>query len=129
MIKVGILGMGMMGWFHAARYASLPDVKLVAIADSTPARLEAKEAVSGNIADDASGEGLASSGALCRCQRADRRGRGGRGGRLPAHLSARPVRDRGPGGGAARAVRKADGAPRGGCGPDDMPPRVRRTAS
>ena len=60
MIKVGILGMGMMGWFHAARYAPLPNAKLVAIADITPERLEAKEAVSGNIADDASGAALAS---------------------------------------------------------------------
>jgi predicted dehydrogenase len=52
MIKVGILGMGMMGWFHASRYARLANAKLVAIADITPSRLEAKEAVTGNIASD-----------------------------------------------------------------------------
>lgn len=52
MLKVGILGMGMMGWFHAARYFHIPGAKLVAIADSRPERLEATEAVMGNIADD-----------------------------------------------------------------------------
>ena len=51
MLKVGILGMGMMGWFHASRYSQLPNAELVAIADIRPERLEAKEAVVGNIAD------------------------------------------------------------------------------
>jgi predicted dehydrogenase len=53
MLKIGILGMGMMGWFHAARYLQLPNANLVAIADITPERLEAKEAVQGNMPDDA----------------------------------------------------------------------------
>lgn len=51
MFRVGIIGMGMMGWFHARRYLQMPDVRLVAIADITPARLEATEAVTGNMAD------------------------------------------------------------------------------
>ena len=52
MLKVGILGMGGMGWNRAPRYFQLPNVELVAIADSGPERLEAKQAVTGNIADN-----------------------------------------------------------------------------
>jgi predicted dehydrogenase len=51
MLKVGIIGMGMMGWFHARRYLAMADAELVAIADVTPERLEATEAVVGNLAD------------------------------------------------------------------------------
>jgi len=51
MLKVGIIGMGMMGWFHARRYLSMANAELVAIADVTPERLEATEAVVGNLAD------------------------------------------------------------------------------
>lgn len=51
MLKVGIVGMGMMGWFHARRYLTMPNAELVAIADVTPERLEASEAVAGNLAD------------------------------------------------------------------------------
>ncbi|MGC9522114.1 MAG: Gfo/Idh/MocA family protein [Anaerolineae bacterium] len=50
MIKIGIVGMGGMGWFHAARYLQLPNAKITAIADIVPERLEAKEAVQINIA-------------------------------------------------------------------------------
>jgi predicted dehydrogenase len=53
MLKIGILGMGMMGWFHATRYLQLPNVRLAAIADLNPQRLEAREAVRGNIPDRA----------------------------------------------------------------------------
>jgi len=52
MLRVGILGMGMMGWFHAARHVQNPATELAAIADITPERLEAKESVTGNIADN-----------------------------------------------------------------------------
>ncbi len=55
MLKVGILGMGGMGWHHARRYARLPNARIVAIADVVPERLEAKEAVSINLAG---GEGV-----------------------------------------------------------------------
>ena len=52
MLKVGILGLGMMGSFHAKRYLDMPGAELVAIADTTPARLEATESVAGNLADE-----------------------------------------------------------------------------
>ena len=49
MIKVGIVGMGFMGWFHAAKHAQNPNAELVAIADILPERLKAQESVGGNI--------------------------------------------------------------------------------
>ena len=49
-MRVGILGMGMMGWFHARQYARLDGVEVAAIADLQPERLAAKEEVAGNIA-------------------------------------------------------------------------------
>jgi predicted dehydrogenase len=52
MIKVGMIGMGGMGWFHASKLFQLPNVEVVAIADVTPERLEAKHAVQINIAGD-----------------------------------------------------------------------------
>jgi predicted dehydrogenase len=52
MIKVGIVGMGGMGWFHASKYLRLPNAKLVAIADITPERLDARHAVQINIEGD-----------------------------------------------------------------------------
>ncbi len=51
MLKIGILGMGMMGRFHASRYLQLPDADLVAIADVTPERLTMEEVVQGNISE------------------------------------------------------------------------------
>jgi len=52
MLRIGVLGMGMMGWFHAATYSRFPNAKLIAIADCAPERLEAKEIVAGNIVGD-----------------------------------------------------------------------------
>ncbi|MCL5998257.1 MAG: Gfo/Idh/MocA family oxidoreductase, partial [Chloroflexi bacterium] len=52
MINVGIVGMGGMGWFHASKYFLLPNVKIAAIADLSPDRLEAKNAVQINIDGD-----------------------------------------------------------------------------
>ncbi len=52
MIKVGVIGMGGMGWFHVSKLCQMPDVELVALADITPERLEAKSAVQINIAGD-----------------------------------------------------------------------------
>jgi predicted dehydrogenase len=49
MLKIGILGMGGMGWFHTSRIFQLPQAKLVAIADVRPDRLEARHAVTINI--------------------------------------------------------------------------------
>lgn len=53
MLKVGIAGMGGMGWFHASRYLQLENAALVAIADVIPQRLEAQEAIQINLADKA----------------------------------------------------------------------------
>ncbi len=50
MLKIGIVGMGGMGWFHAARYVQLPDANITAIADIVPERLEAREKVEINLA-------------------------------------------------------------------------------
>jgi predicted dehydrogenase len=60
MLKVGILGMGGMGWFHASRYFQNPNAALVAIADIRPERLEAKNAVSINLPDQGRPVDLAS---------------------------------------------------------------------
>jgi len=49
MIRIGLVGMGGMGWFHASRYFQIPGVELVAIADIRPDRLEARNAVQINI--------------------------------------------------------------------------------
>jgi len=43
--------MGMMGWLHAAQYAKLAGVELTAIADAMPERLDAENAVAGNISE------------------------------------------------------------------------------
>lgn len=58
MLKVGILGMGGMGWQHARRYPHVPNAEaanaaIVAIADIIPERLEAKEAVAINLGGEA----------------------------------------------------------------------------
>lgn len=50
MLKVGILGMGGMGWHHARRYPHVPNAQIEAIADVIPERLEAKEAIAINLA-------------------------------------------------------------------------------
>jgi predicted dehydrogenase len=49
MLRIGIAGMGGMGWFHASRFFQIPGVQLAAIADVRPERLEAKHAVKINI--------------------------------------------------------------------------------
>ena len=49
MIRIGILGMGGMGWFHASRYFQIPGAKITAIADVRPERLESRNAVPINI--------------------------------------------------------------------------------
>ena len=52
MLKVGLVGTGMMGRFHAARYLQMPNVDLIAIADAMPERLEPGHVVHGNMATD-----------------------------------------------------------------------------
>ena len=51
MLKVGIVGMGVMGWMHANQYGKLAGVELAAIADLIPERLDAENAVTGNISE------------------------------------------------------------------------------
>ncbi len=53
MLRIGIAGMGGMGWFHASRYFQIADVELAAIADVRPDRLEARNAVQINIENKA----------------------------------------------------------------------------
>ncbi len=53
MIRIGMIGMGGMGWFHASRYFQIPGAELVAIADARPDRMEARNAVSINIENKA----------------------------------------------------------------------------
>ena len=53
MTRVGIVGMGGMGWFHASRYFQIPGAQLAAIADIRPDRLEARNAVQINIENKA----------------------------------------------------------------------------
>jgi predicted dehydrogenase len=54
MLRIGIVGMGGMGWFHASRYFQIPGAEVKAIADIRPDRLEAKNAVQINIENKAS---------------------------------------------------------------------------
>lgn len=51
MLKIGSIGMGVMGGVHAKRYLQLPGVELVAIADIRPERLASGEGVQGNLAE------------------------------------------------------------------------------
>jgi predicted dehydrogenase len=53
MINVGVMGLGMMGLTHLDTYAGRSDVKVVAISDKIPDRLEGRARAAGNI------EGLA----------------------------------------------------------------------
>jgi predicted dehydrogenase len=49
MLKVGLLGLGMMGSTHAPHYLKHPNAQLVAVADHDPKRLAFDEAVLGNL--------------------------------------------------------------------------------
>src|SRR5512145_2441470 len=49
MIKIGIVGMGGMGWNHVSQYLKLPGVQVMAMADAAPERLEAREKVKINL--------------------------------------------------------------------------------
>ncbi|MGC9399974.1 MAG: Gfo/Idh/MocA family protein [Anaerolineae bacterium] len=49
MLKVGLLGLGMMGSTHASHYLRHPHARLVAVADRDPQRLAFDEAVLGNL--------------------------------------------------------------------------------
>lgn len=54
-IKVGVIGMGMMGNTHLDVYAQRPDVEILALSDINPDRLSGKARVGGNIEGQAQG--------------------------------------------------------------------------
>ena len=49
MVKVGVIGLGMMGLTHLDAYAKNKNVKIAAICDSDPARLSGTAHAAGNI--------------------------------------------------------------------------------
>ena len=55
MIKVGVIGLGMMGQTHLDVYAKRPDVRVVAISDRDPDRLSGKTRATGNVEGQAQG--------------------------------------------------------------------------
>lgn len=58
-MRVGIIGLGGMGWFHAARYYQVAGAQLAAIADVRPERLEARNAPQINIQNQMTAPDLA----------------------------------------------------------------------
>ena len=55
MVRVGIIGLGMMGNTHLDVYAKRDDVEVVAVADMDPRRLSGEEKAGGNIEGQAEG--------------------------------------------------------------------------
>jgi predicted dehydrogenase len=55
MIRVGVIGLGMMGQTHLDVYAKRPDVKVVAISDRDADRLSGKTRAAGNVEGQAQG--------------------------------------------------------------------------
>lgn len=55
MVKVGVIGMGMMGTTHLDVYGQLEDVEIVAVSDIIPERLSGEERVAGNVEGQAQG--------------------------------------------------------------------------
>lgn len=55
MIKVGVIGLGMMGNTHLDVYSKRDDVQVVAISDINPARLSGQERAQGNVKGQAQG--------------------------------------------------------------------------
>lgn len=54
-VRVGVIGLGMMGQTHLDVYAGMPDVEVVAIADANAQRLYGEVQATGNIAGQAKG--------------------------------------------------------------------------
>lgn len=54
-IRVGVVGLGMMGLTHLDVYAGLPDVEIVAVADMNVHRLSGEEKAVGNVEGQAQG--------------------------------------------------------------------------
>ena len=57
-LRVGVLGLGMMGNTHIDAYRQRDDVELVAVADSNPDRLEGREKAGGNVEGQAQGDSM-----------------------------------------------------------------------
>jgi predicted dehydrogenase len=55
MVKVGVVGLGMMGLTHLDVYAKRKDVKVVAVSDQDPDRLSGKTRAAGNVKGQAQG--------------------------------------------------------------------------
>ena len=54
-VKVGVIGLGMMGNTHLDVYAKREDVDVVAVADACPERLSGQEMAQGNVDGQAQG--------------------------------------------------------------------------
>ncbi len=54
-VKVGVVGLGMMGFTHLDAYAEMADVEVIALADSNAKRLNGEERPGGNIQGQARG--------------------------------------------------------------------------
>jgi len=54
-VKIGVLGLGMMGNTHLDVYGSRDDVEVTAVADADPDRLQGREVAGGNIEGQAKG--------------------------------------------------------------------------
>lgn len=54
-IKVGVVGLGMMGFTHLDAYHDMEDVEVIALADANPKRLSGEERPGGNIEGQAQG--------------------------------------------------------------------------
>src|SRR5947209_12880153 len=55
MIRVGVVGLGMMGLTHLDAYTGMADVEVTAIADANPARLSGEVKAKGNVEGQAQG--------------------------------------------------------------------------
>ncbi len=51
-IKVGVIGLGVMGYVHLEVYRDMPDVEVVAVADMDPGRFNNRPRMEGNIEGD-----------------------------------------------------------------------------
>ena len=73
MLKVGVVGVGHLGRFHAEKYAKLPDVELVGVADADPDRAAAVAAPlgSGRVSGLPGASGAHRGGFGPRCPRPD----------------------------------------------------------
>ncbi|TWU35183.1 Gfo/Idh/MocA family protein [Novipirellula artificiosorum] len=67
MIRVGVVGLGMMGLTHLNVYRSLPNVSIAAICDADPDRLSGKVSAAGNVEGQAQASVASLSADVRRC--------------------------------------------------------------